>query len=68
MLLKSYPYKNRLLRDLMVLYKKASAGLGTLPVIVSITESSDGNGERLPNRVEGVLHHLSLMADRKPSC
>lgn len=52
----------------MVLPKKASAGLRVLPVIVSITESSDWNGERLPNRVEGVLHHLSLMADRKPSC
>lgn len=52
----------------MVLCKKASAGLHVLPVIVSITESSDWNSERLPNRVEGVFHHLSLMADRKPLC
>lgn len=37
-----------------------------LPLIVSITEGPDGNGEGLPHWVQRVLHHFSLVADSKP--
>ena len=37
-----------------------------LPVIVSVAERSDGNGEGLPHRVQRVLHHFSLVADGEP--
>ena len=37
-----------------------------LPVIVSIAEGSNGDGEGLPERVQRVLHHLRLVADGKP--
>lgn len=36
------------------------------PVIVSITECSNRDGKRLPNRVQIVLDHLSLVADGEP--
>lgn len=34
-----------------------------LPVIVSIAQGSDGDLEGLPYWVQGVLHHLCLMAN-----
>lgn len=37
-----------------------------LPLIVSVTEGSDGDGEGLPHWVQSVLHHFSLVADSKP--
>lgn len=37
-----------------------------LPVIVSIAERSDRDGEGLPHRVQCVLHHLGLVADSEP--
>lgn len=37
-----------------------------LPLIVSITEGPDRDGEGLPHWVQGVLHHFSLVADSKP--
>lgn len=37
-----------------------------LPLIVSVTEGPDGDGEGLPHWVQRVLHHLSLVADSKP--
>lgn len=37
-----------------------------LPLIVSVAECSDRDGEGLPHRVQCVLHHLSLVADGKP--
>lgn len=36
------------------------------PVIVSVTQSSDRDGERLPNGVQIVLDHLGLVADGEP--
>lgn len=36
-----------------------------LPVIVSIAECSDRDGEGLPHRVQCVLNHFSLVADGK---
>ena len=42
------------------------ASTGVLPVIVSVAEGSNGDGEGLPQWVQGVLHHLRLVADRKP--
>lgn len=36
------------------------------PVIVSITECSNRDCKRLPNRVQVVLDHLSLVADGEP--
>ena len=37
-----------------------------LPVIVSVAERSDRDGEGLPHRIQRVLHHLSLVADGEP--
>ena len=37
-----------------------------LPVIVSIAQCPDRNGERLPHRVECILYYFSLMADSEP--
>lgn len=37
-----------------------------LPVIVSVTECSDRDGEGLPHRVQCVLHYFSLVADGEP--
>lgn len=37
-----------------------------LPLIVSVTEGSDRDGEGLPHWVQSVLHHFSLVADSKP--
>lgn len=36
------------------------------PVIVSITKCSNRDGKRLPNRVQIILDHLSLVADGEP--
>lgn len=36
------------------------------PVIVTIAESSNWDGEGLPHRVQRILDHLCLMADGKP--
>lgn len=36
------------------------------PVVVPITERPDRDGEGLPNRVQVVLDHLSLVADGEP--
>ncbi len=36
------------------------------PVIVSITECSNRDGKRLPNRVQVILDHLGLVADGEP--
>lgn len=37
-----------------------------LPVVVSVTKRSYWDGKRLPNRVQIVLDHLSLVADCEP--
>ena len=37
-----------------------------LPVVVSIAERPDGDGEGLPHGVQRVLHHLGLVADGEP--
>lgn len=37
-----------------------------LPLIVSVTEGPDGDGEGLPHWVQRVLHYFSLVADSKP--
>lgn len=37
-----------------------------LPLIVSVTEGPDGDGEGLPHWVQRVFHHFSLVADSKP--
>lgn len=36
---------------------------GAPPVVVSVAQRSDGDFEGLPHWVQGVLHHLRLMAD-----
>lgn len=36
------------------------------PVIVSVAQCSDRYREGLPNRVQSVLHHLSLVTDGEP--
>lgn len=36
------------------------------PVIVTVAERPDGDGEGLPHGVQGVLHDLGLVADSEP--
>lgn len=36
------------------------------PVIISVAQCSDRNGEWLPDRVQRILYHLSFMADSEP--
>lgn len=37
-----------------------------LPVVVPVAQRPDGDFEGLPHRVQGVLHHLRLVADGEP--
>lgn len=37
-----------------------------LPFIVPIAECSDRDGEGLPHRIQGILHHLGLVTNCKP--
>lgn len=43
-----------------------NSGTRTLPVKIPVAERSHWDGKRLPNWIEGVLHHLRLMADGEP--
>lgn len=42
------------------------SGTAILPIIIPIAECSHWDGKRLPNWIEGVFHHLRLMADGEP--
>lgn len=39
---------------------------GTEPVVVAVAERSDWDFKGLPNRVQGVLHHLRFVTDGVP--
>lgn len=50
-------------------YRSASmlySDTAILPVIIPIAECSHWDGKRLPNWIEGVLHHFRLVADGEP--
>lgn len=46
--------------------KATRAGAPIPPLIVSVAERPDRDGEGLPHWVQRVLHHLRLVADSKP--
>lgn len=49
-----------------VLFNISCARPVNLPFIVPIAECSDRDGKGLPHRIQGILHHLSLVTNCKP--
>lgn len=43
--------------------EQESAVPDAVPVVVPVTQRPDGDFERLPHRVQRVLHHLCFVAD-----